>query len=411
MAKVRKDKKGRVLKKGECYKEAKNIYCFAYTDPTGKRRYIYDKDLASLREKEKEILKDTLDGIELYLGNSATLNNVFDRYISTKTELRKSTKHNYIYTYDRYVRKGFGKKKITEIRYSDVLLFYKAVMDSGLSLSIVDNIHSVLHPTFQMAVRDNVIRNNPSDGVMAEVKKKNKGKRPEPRRALTIEQQRAFMSCLEDEEHARWKPLFVTMFGMGGRVGEVIALTWDDIDFDNNVIVVNKNLTYHPMTDKNNKCEYELGLPKTKSGIRTIPMFDKVRETLLEEKAYQKENGLECISEIEGISGFVFFNRFGTVHKPGAINREINRIVNDYNASEEVRAFREKREPVLIPRFSCHITRHTFCTRLCENNTNVKFIQTVMGHKDIQTTLDIYAEVSEQKQQEIFQELNGTGIW
>ena len=56
MAKIRKDKKGRVLKKGESYNETKKTYCFAYTDPTGKRRFVYDKDLAGLREKEKEIL-------------------------------------------------------------------------------------------------------------------------------------------------------------------------------------------------------------------------------------------------------------------------------------------------------------------------------------------------------------------
>ena len=69
-------------------------------------------------------------------------------------------------------------------------------------------------------------------------------------------------------------------------------------------------------------------------------------------------------------------------------------------------AKKEGREPVIIPDFSCHITRHTFCTRLCENETNVKVIQSVMGHKDIQTTLDIYAEVSEKKKKDIFDQLN-----
>ena len=69
-------------------------------------------------------------------------------------------------------------------------------------------------------------------------------------------------------------------------------------------------------------------------------------------------------------------------------------------------AKKEGREPVIIPDFSCHITRHTFCTRLCENETNVKVIQSVMGHKDIQTTLDIYAEVSESKKKDIFDQLN-----
>ena len=88
------------------------------------------------------------------------------------------------------------------------------------------------------------------------------------------------------------------------------------------------------------------------------------------------------------------------------MNKVIKRIVSDHNAKEIVDAKKEGREPVIIPDFSCHITRHTFCTRLCENETNVKVIQSVMGHKDIQTTLDIYAEVSESKKKDIFDQLN-----
>ena len=49
--------------------------------------------------------------------------------------------------------------------------------------------------------------------------------------------------------------------------------------------------------------------------------------------------------------------------------------------------------------------RHTFCTRLCERETNLKIIQSIMGHKDIQTTMDIYAEATEEKKQETFENL------
>lgn len=410
MAKARKDKKGRVLRKGESYHNTRQSYCFSYMDPLGKRRFIYARDLGELRAKEDDILKDKLDGVEVYLMNNATLNDVFDRYISTKTELRSSTRFNYLYTYDRYVREGLGRKKIVNIKYSDVLLYYKAILDKGLSLSVVDNIHSVIHPAFQMAVRDNVLRINPSDGVMAEIKKKSKN-RPEPRHALTIVEQRAFLDFLDRPENERWKPLFVTMFGTGCRVGEVIGLTWDDVDFAANTISINHNLTYHPMTEKGNKCEFDLTLPKTAAGIRTIPLLDNVREVLLEELEYQRDTGMRCVSEVQGMRGFIFFNRFGTIHNPQAINKAIKRLVDDHNCEEEINAVREGREPILIPRFSCHITRHTFCTRLCESNNNVKLIQTIMGHKDIQTTLDIYAEISEAKQQEIFQGLNAGGIW
>ena len=147
--------------------------------------------------------------------------------------------------------------------------------------------------------------------------------------------------------------------------------------------------------------------PKTESGVRTIPMLDSVKdafEMLYEE---QKENGWSDV-EIDGMSGFVFCNRFGNVPNPQSVNRAIKRIVADYNASEEVNARKERREPVLLPDFSAHHLRHTFCTRLCENETNLKVIQSVMGHKDIKTTMDVYAEATEEKKQESFERLAAT---
>ena len=408
MAKVRKDTKGRVLHRGESYHKARQEYVYAYTDSFGKRRFIYSGDLGELRVKEKEVQKNELDGISVYALAKSDFNFVFDRYIETKTELRSSTRSNYVYNYNRYVRKGFGKKKISDIKYSDVLFFYNSLLREGLSISTVETIHGLIHPTFQMAVRDNIIRINPSDNVLAEVKKKLKG-RPEPRRALTFEQQQAFLKYLEKPEYIRWKPMFTVMFGTGVRVGELIALRWKDIDFDENKITVIHNITYYPRLEKG-RCEFELTDPKTETGKRTIPMLDKVREAFLAEKAYQEESGNHCIMELGGYSGFIFCNRFGNFHNPASINRAIKRIVNDYNAREEVNARRDGRKPLLIPNFSCHITRHTFCTRLCENETNIKVIQTIMGHKDIQTTLDIYAEVSESKKQDVFRQLNNTNI-
>ena len=98
-----------------------------------------------------------------------TSNHIFSVFLTTYS--------NYTYTYDHYVRETFGKKLIVDIKYSDVLHFYLYLLrEKGIQVNTLDTVHSVLHPTFQMAVRDNIIRINPSDGVMAQVKKK-QGKR------------------------------------------------------------------------------------------------------------------------------------------------------------------------------------------------------------------------------------------
>ena len=87
---------------------------------------------------------------------------------------------------------------------------------------------------------------------------------------------------------------------------------------------------------------------------------------------------------------------------PGAVNRAIKRISDSYNADEILNAKKEGREPLILPDFSCHHLRHTFATRLCEAESNLKVIQSVMGHKNIETTMDIYAEATDRKKQESF---------
>jgi integrase len=403
MAKARKDNRGRALWKGESQRKSDLSYLYTYTDPFGKRRFIYAQDLKTLRDKEDKLKKDQLDGLDVYAAGNATLNFVFDRYISTKYELRKSTLSNYTYMYDHFVRDGFGMKKIGEIKYSDVKYFYYHLLNKrNLQANTVDTIHTILHPTFQLAVRDEIIRNNPTDGVMAEIKKK-AGKNKGIRHALTIEQQRAFMNYTANNPiYCHWLPLFTVLLGTGARIGEIIGLRWKDLDYENRLIHINHSVSYYAREDR--KSYFAVSLPKTEAGIRTVPMMGTVYEAFQEEHEAQKENGFNS-TVIDGMTGFIFCNRFGNIHNPQTVNKAIKRILENHNTEEVVKAKKEKRQPVIIPHFSCHHLRHTFCTRFCEQETNTKVIQAVMGHANIETTMDIYAEVTDLKKKEAIEHL------
>ena len=408
-AKARKDNKGRALRKGECQRSQDLMYCYTYTDPLGRSKRIYASTLIALRKKEDELKRDQLDGIDIYTAGEADVNFLYDRYISTKTDLRPTTRANYEYTYEQYVRDTLGRKKIRTIKYSDILQFYYILLNErGININTLDSVHTVLHPTFQLGVRDNIIRTNPTDGVMAEIKKRCFDKKGGVRHALTADQQRAFLQfCRDSENHRRWAPLFTVMFGTGCRVGEIIGLRWEDVDLEKRVININHSVTYY-CERKGNKssCHFTVSLPKTEAGIRNVPMMDPVHDAFLEEAEMQEMLDVYCDQEIDGMTGFIFCNRFGTIHHPQAINKAIKRIYEDYNAMEVVQASKEHREPLLINHFSCHHMRHTFCSRLCENETNVKVIQSIMGHKDIQTTLDIYAEINDDKKAESMTKLS-----
>ena len=277
MAKSRKDNRGRVLKPGEVQRKSDNRYLYTYTDPLGRRKYIYASDLMELREKEKKLMRDQLDGLNLYAAGKATINDAFDRYIKTKPNIRDSTRSNYIYMYNHFVRNDFGKKKLIDIKYSDILQYYlHLINDEQLAIATVDNIHTLLHPAFQMAVRDDIIRKNPTDGVMAEIAKKT-GIHRGVRHALTAEQQKAFMDYIANHPvYVHWWPLFTILLGTGCRIGEGLGLRWEDIDFEKNLISINHSLTYYP-TSEDRTTEFHIHKPKTDAGIRTIPLLDSVR--------------------------------------------------------------------------------------------------------------------------------------
>ncbi len=89
--------------------------------------------------------------------------------------------------YDHFVRDNFGLKKLADIKYSDVVQYYYYLLnEKNVALGTLDSIHCLLHPTFQLAVRDEIIRNNPTDGVMKEIKKES-GKNMGIRHALTVD--------------------------------------------------------------------------------------------------------------------------------------------------------------------------------------------------------------------------------
>ena len=398
----RKDSKGYQLHTGECQRND-GRYVYSYTDRLGVRRSIYSKTLAGLREKERKLQRDYEDGLDPYKAQQITVNDMVQKYLDNKNNLKVTTKGMYIINFKNYIYDTFGKRKMTEVRYSDVLSFYFHMLKvDGYSGSIVDHVHTLLHPAFRMAVRDGLIRNNPTEGAMAEVKA-SKYYNVEKREALTAEQQKAFMDYLKNNnEYTGWVPIITVLLGTGMRIGECLGLTWNDLNFEERTISVNHTLTDRP--DEAGHSRKRIESPKSKAGTRIIPMVDEVFDAFLDEYQIQKCLGF-CEEEIDGYKDFVFSTATHTVYLAAAVNHAIHRAADSYNQKEKHRAEYEEREPLLLPSFSAHNLRHTFCTRLCENN--LKVIQTIMGHSDITTTMNIYADCHKEKKKEALESLKG----
>ena len=132
-------------------------------------------------------------------------------------------------------------------------------------------------------------------------------------------------------------------------------------------------------------------------------MLDFVREAFIMEREYQEALDIRCTITIDGYSDFIFVNRYGHTQHQATLNKAIRRIIRDCN--DEV-LLKEEKDPVLLPHFSCHSLRHTFTTRMCEAGVNVKVIQDALGHADISTTLNIYADVTKELKKDEFADLD-----
>ena len=388
----RKDKKNRVLKEGE-YQRSCGTYEFKWRDKSGGRHSISAVTLEELREKELDVLRDVLDGVKADKNNLA-INDLYNSWVQLKRGLKDNTFSNYKYMYTMFVEPDFGKRKIVDLKRSDIRSFYNHLADERhVQINTIDCIHTVLHQVLELGVEDDYLRYNPSDNALKELKKA-RNFEVTKRRALTVLEQELFEAYLSKQgQYHRWYPIFIIMLWTGMRVGEVTGLRWCDIDLEDDTISVNHTLVYY---DKRNdeRCTFAINTPKTAAGERIIPMLPKVKEAFLMEKQYQEECGLESRAVVDGYRDFIFINRFGNVQHQGTLNKALSRIVRDCNF--EILDKPHKKDTVILPKFSNHSLRHTFTTRMCEAGVNLKVMQEILGHADAETTMDIYAEATKE---------------
>ena len=108
---------------------------------------------------------------------------------------------------------------------------------------------------------------------------------------------------------------------------------------------------------------------------------------------------MKCKATVDGYTDFIFINRFGNLQHQGTLNKALRRIIRDCN---DAQLSKGKKNPVLLPNFSCHSLRHTFTTRLVEAGVNIKVIQELCGHSSSDVTLDIYMTVTKELKQREF---------
>jgi len=398
------DKNGKTqLPAGITWRENKQLYMarFMYQ---GESHTSYHKDLKSAKKWLADAKYEAEHGLK-GKADKISLNVWYESWLEDfkRPNIKPTSIHTYEQTYDGYIRPALGGMHLAKIKTLHIQKLVNSLVEDELSPKFIKCIFGVLYDMLEIACENDLIIKNPAKTVTL----------PKPedveRRVLSADEQSTLLTYAKRDKWLQFEPLLVTLLGTGMRIGECLGLTWDDVDFENNVISINKTLTYLKGT-KEEKSKFTYQTPKTKSGTRTIPLLSEVVRALKRQKVAQARLRLFMGPNWEPLSGFenlVFTKPKGTPYQAGDIRRFLNRIVEEINREEVDRAEKEKRDPVLMEHVHPHALRHSFATRAIENGMPPKTLQKIMGHAKLELTMDLYVHVTDQTLENDMQRLEG----
>lgn len=290
---------------------------------------------------------------------SPTLNDWYDKWLNfyKKNQIKAGTLESYRQLKSSFIEDGIGRKRLSEITSDDVQELYNSLYDRGYATISIRILASILGTVLGQAVKTGLIQSSPADNTI--LPKSREGKK---RVVLTQEQQRIFM---EYAEKSPLLPLYQVMLRTGLRNGEIRALRWEDIDFENGIIHVRRTMR---CLVGNGKFEDE---PKTKTSKRDIPLSSFLRKLFADIKP-------------AGSSGseFVFLSKGGKPISREILSYDLKKIKHSIHSDYPD-----------FPDFTPHSLRHTFATRAIEGGMSPQVLKTILGHKSLSMTMDLYCHV------------------
>ena len=301
---IRRDSKHRVLRRGESIRwDGK--YQFKY-HVNGKAHFVYSwrleptdklpagkKPCLSLRELEKQIGYD-LDSQMHPEGRSMTVEELVERYLSTRIGVKPNTKANYNFVKNLMRKEDFYYKKIGDVKTSDAKLFLIKLQQDGKRYSTVKTVRGVLRPAFQMAVDDDVLHKNPFGFELAGVVVNDSV----TREALTRDQMRKFLKFVHDDNvYCKYYEVVYILFHTGMRISEFCGLTIKDVDLENRIVNIEHQL--QRLSDMTLVIEPT----KTSAGTRKIPVTEDVTkcfQAIIEDREKPKVEKV-----VDGYTGLV----------------------------------------------------------------------------------------------------------
>lgn len=347
-------------------------YQARYINRFGKRKTLYAKTITEITKKLRDEQYENDQCINR-VDTKMTLDIWYEIWISTcKKHCRDTTKRTYMIQYNR-LRKELGWRKISSLNL--VVLqdaFNKLSSDKSRS-----DCKALLVDMLNRAMESELINKNTALGIKSVIDNDTK----KEKRILSEEETILLLEC---SKKGMLYPVLIVALNTGMRMGEILGLTWDCVDFENKIIRVEKTLCYLPGDGMH--ANYQFHAPKNKAGKRNIPMTKDAYEVLM----IQKDRWNNISTRFEPRTGFedlVFVSKTNQPINQANMKESINYLVNRINREHPEQFFEH-----LTP----HGLRHTVATNCIQKGMKPKTLQKILGHNSLQMTMDLYCHVREE---------------
>lgn len=313
---------------------------------------------------------------------------------------KQNTINSYIRTIESRIKPALGFYKLVDINTLVIQNFINSIKKEGLSKSRTSEMLKVLSVMLNYAVDIKYIKSNPCKDVKLPKFSKTESKR-------YIISKTDIDKILDRFKNSRFYIPILIGYYTGFRIGEVFGLTWNDVDFENKTLTVNKAMSVE------DGGRVFIDTPKTEGANRTIKVSDFLIQELRKEKIKQKENKLfygeyyffQYIDEKQDEASNIIKSIISVQSNIPVEKPRINFICLDENGSLTTQnSFKYASRVIkneLGIKFNFHSLRHTHATKLIEAGANIKEVQLRLGHASIKTTLDIYTKHTDKAEAEL----------
>ncbi|MGG3802022.1 tyrosine-type recombinase/integrase [Metabacillus fastidiosus] len=344
-------------------------YRVRYIDPsTGKQR---EKSKGGFRSKKDAQIEAAEIEKQLYFNQHSVIQNqdivVKDWLNEYGPQCQPSTLENRKNYINNQIIPNIGHYRLSNLKRLDYEKFLNELLKK-YAKTTVQTIHSIFSTAINKAVELEMLTHNKYQNIS--LKKENEFSE-EDRNYLTRDEVNIFMGAAKKSQFHHYI-IALLLLRTGLRKGEMLALSWHDIDLDNKTLAVTKS-----------RNEFGVKKPKTTSSIRTIGIDDTLVEELKKYKTWQKKNRMKYGANYQD-SNFMIVCPNGTEMGTFGVNRVMESILRKTN----------------LHRISPHGLRHTHAIMLLESGVDIKTVSERLGHTTINMTADVYLHITKKHEEE-----------